>query len=144
MPQTVKLHYIVPPDDFTRAGEASSAVKKTLKQLGMNPEMVRRVAIAMYEGEINMVIHAHGGEIDVEVSPEKVDMVLADQGPGIENIDLAMQAGYSTAPEEVRNLGFGAGMGLPNMKKYTDEMRIESEPGVGTRVYMSVHAPGNS
>lgn len=144
MPQTVKLHYIVPPDDFTRAGEASSAVKKTLKQLGMNPEMVRRVAIAMYEGEINMVIHAHGGEIDVEVSPERVDMVLADQGPGIENIDLAMQAGYSTAPEEVRNLGFGAGMGLPNMKKYTDEMRIESELGVGTRVYMSVYAPGNS
>lgn len=134
----VTLHYVVPPDDFTRAGEASSAVKKTLKQIGMNPDVIRRVAIAMYEGEINMVIHAHGGEITVDVTPDRVDMVLADEGPGIADIERAMQAGYSTAPEEVRNLGFGAGMGLPNMKKYTDEMTVESTLGVGTTVRMSV------
>lgn len=134
----VTLHYVVPPDDFTRAGEASSAVKKTLKQIGMNPDVIRRVAIAMYEGEINMVIHAHGGEITVDVTPERVDIVLADEGPGIADIERAMQAGYSTAPEEVRNLGFGAGMGLPNMKKYTDEMTVESTLGVGTTVRMSV------
>ncbi len=134
----VTLHYVVPPDDFTRAGEASSAVKKTLKQIGMNPDVIRRVAIAMYEGEINMVIHAHGGEITVDVAPDRVDMVLADEGPGIADIERAMQAGYSTAPEEVRNLGFGAGMGLPNMKKYTDEMTVESTLGVGTTVRMSV------
>lgn len=141
MGESIKLSYEVPGDDFTRAGEASSAVKKTLKKLGMHPEVVRRVAIAMYEGEINMVIHAHGGEITVEITPQRVEMVLADHGPGIEDIQRAMQAGYSTAPEEVRNLGFGAGMGLPNMKKYTDEMRIETQPGVGTTVYMTVLNP---
>jgi serine/threonine-protein kinase RsbT len=139
--EPVKLRYTVPPDDFTRAGEASSAVKKTLKKLGIHPDVVRRVAIAMYEGEINMVIHAQGGEITVEIHPDRVEMVLADRGPGIKDINLAMQAGYSTAPEEVRNLGFGAGMGLPNMKKYTDEMRLESTPGVGTTVSMTVRNP---
>jgi serine/threonine-protein kinase RsbT len=138
---SVKLNYVVPPDDFTRAGEASSAVKKTLKKLGIHPDVIRRVAIAMYEGEINMVIHAQGGEITVEIYPDRVVMVLADRGPGIANIDLAMQAGYSTAPEEVRNLGFGAGMGLPNMKKYTDEMQVESTLGVGTTVSMTVYNP---
>ncbi|MCI8622681.1 MAG: anti-sigma regulatory factor [Provencibacterium sp.] len=141
MAEPVKLRYTVPPDDFTRAGEASSAVKKTLKKLGIHPDVVRRVAIAMYEGEINMVIHAQGGEITVEIHPDRVEMVLADRGPGIKDINLAMQAGYSTAPEEVRNLGFGAGMGLPNMKKYTDEMRLESTPGVGTTVSMTVRNP---
>ncbi|MCI8443123.1 MAG: anti-sigma regulatory factor [Provencibacterium sp.] len=141
MADSVKLNYVVPPDDFTRAGEASSAVKKTLKKLGIHPDVIRRVAIAMYEGEINMVIHAQGGEITVEIYPDRVVMVLADRGPGIANIDLAMQAGYSTAPEEVRNLGFGAGMGLPNMKKYTDEMQVESTLGVGTTVSMTVYNP---
>lgn len=145
MAQTVKLHYVVPPDDFTRAGEASSAVKKALKQIGVAPDVVRRVAIAMYEGEINMVIHANGGDIDVEIAPERVDMVLADNGPGIEDIDQAMKEGFSTAPEEVRNLGFGAGMGLPNMKKYTDEMAVTSELGVGTTVRMTVkNAPAQA
>lgn len=136
--EEVKLHYQVPADDFTRAGEASSAVKKALKQLGVAPETVRRVAIAMYEGEINMVIHAHGGDIDVTIAPDRVDMVLADRGPGIKDIPKAMQEGFSTAPEAVRNLGFGAGMGLPNMKKYTDEMTVESVPDVGTTVRMAV------
>ena len=141
MDDSVKLNYVVPPNDFTRAGEASSAVKKTLKKLGIHPDVIRRVAIAMYEGEINMVIHAQGGEINVEIYPDRVEMVLADRGPGIADISLAMQAGYSTAPEEVRNLGFGAGMGLPNMKKYTDEMHVESTLGVGTTVSMTVHNP---
>lgn len=139
MDDKITLHFDVDGDDFTRAGEASAAVKKTLKKMGMPPEVVRKVVIALYEGEINMVIHADGGVIDVEISPDKIDMVLADVGKGIENIDLAMQEGYSTAPDEVRSLGFGAGMGLPNMKKYTDDMRIESTVGVGTTVYMSVN-----
>ena len=99
------FHYIVPGDDFTRAGEASSSVKKKLKQLGYDPDATRRVAIAMYEGEINMVIHAGGGEIDVDVSPAQVDVVMADQGPGIADVEKAMQEGYSTAPDNVRSLG---------------------------------------
>ena len=139
MPGEIKLVHKVPPDDFTRAGEASSSVKKTLKQLGVSPEVIRKVAIAMYEGEINMVIHANGGEIETKIYPDKVEMVLKDTGPGIADIDKAMEAGYSTAPEEVRNLGFGAGMGLPNMKRYTDEMTIESVVGEGTTVRMNVY-----
>lgn len=135
---TIVMSYEVPADDFTRAGEASSSVKSKLKKMGVDPNIIRKVAIAMYEGEINMVIHASGGRIDVTVSPEEIEMVLTDQGPGIEDIELAMQAGYSTAPDNIRALGFGAGMGLPNMKKYTDEMIIESVVGVGTTVRMKV------
>ncbi|WP_283245950.1 ATP-binding protein [Ligaoa zhengdingensis] len=131
--------YTVPGDDFTRAGEASSSIKKTLKKIGVAPDVIRRVAIAMYEGEINMVIHAHGGQITVEISSDQIDMTLADTGPGIPNIELAMQEGWSTAPDDVRSLGFGAGMGLPNMKKYTDEMTVESTVGVGTTVRMRVY-----
>ena len=133
------FHYIVPGDDFTRAGEASSSVKKKLKQLGYDPDATRRVAIAMYEGEINMVIHAGGGEIDVDVSPAQVDVVMADQGPGIADVEKAMQEGYSTAGPTARELGFGAGMGLPNMKKYSDEFDIQSTVGVGTTVKMLVN-----
>ena len=139
MSAPVILKYSVPGDDFTRAGEASSAVKKALKKLGVAPDVIRKVAIAMYEGEINMVIHADGGEITVEITPEYVNMVLADTGPGIADIDLAMKEGYSTAPDNVRSLGFGAGMGLPNKKKYTDEMKVESQVGVGTTVTMRVY-----
>ncbi len=138
MPQTIHFQYIVPGDDFTRAGEASSSVKKALKKIGIHPEAIRKVAIAMYEGEINMVIHAHGGVIDVDISPDEIRMVLTDHGPGIENIELAMQEGWSTAPDDVRSLGFGAGMGLPNMKKYTDDMTVESTLGQGTTVRMTV------
>ena len=138
MSQTISFHYDVPSDDFTRAGEASSSIKKALKQVGLAPDIIRNVAIAMYEGEINMVIHAGGGQIDVDIAPDAVRMVLKDQGPGIQDISLAMQAGWSTAPDDVRSLGFGAGMGLPNMKKYTDEMKIESTVGVGTTVSMTV------
>lgn len=138
MSDSLELKYTVDANDFTRAGEASKQVKKTLKTMGMPPEIVRRISIAIYEGEINMVIHANGGEITVTVSDEDIKMVLADQGPGIPDVEKAMQAGYSTAAENVRNLGFGAGMGLPNMKKYTDEMSIETEKDVGTTVTMRV------
>lgn len=138
MKDQLMVHYDVPADDFTRAGEASSNVKSMLKQMGVKPETIRKVAIAMYEGEINMVIHAGGGEIEVTISPEDILMVLRDNGPGIDDIDLAMQAGYSTAPDNIRALGFGAGMGLPNMKKYSDEMQIKSAVGIGTTVTMKV------
>ncbi len=138
MSNQIHLTYQVSSDDFTRAGEASSDVKSKLKQMGVSPEAVRKVAIAMYEGEINMVIHAEGGTIEVTISEDEILMVLADKGPGIPDIKLAMQAGYSTAPDNVRALGFGAGMGLPNMKKYSDEMDIRTELGIGTTVMMKV------
>ena len=133
---SLPLHFTVLGDDFTCAGEASSKVKNKLKQLGYNSEAIRRAAIAMYEGEINMVIR--GGEIFVEVYPDHIDIKMEDKGPGIENIEQAMQEGYSTAPANVRALGFGAGMGLPNIKKYTDSLHIESEVGKGTTIYMTV------
>jgi anti-sigma regulatory factor (Ser/Thr protein kinase) len=138
MDNILKLKYDVDGDDFTRAGEASASVKKTLKKMGVPADIIRKAAIALYEGEINMVIHADGGEIEVDISSNKIIMILKDKGKGIENIELAMQEGYSTAPDEVRSLGFGAGMGLPNMKKYSDEMRIESTLNIGTTVYMTV------
>ena len=137
----MKLHYDVPGDDFTRAGEASGAVKRVLKQLGFPPDLIRRVAIAMYEGEINMVIHAGGGEADVEILPDSVSIVLTDRGPGIPDIDLAMQEGWSTAPDNIRTLGFGAGMGLPNIKKYTDQMDIQTEIGSGTTMTLIIQVP---
>lgn len=139
MDDAIVLTYDISPDDFTRAGEASSDVKGKLKQMGVSPEAVRKVAIAMYEGEINMVIHAKGGKLTVTITPVQIEMVLADVGPGIPDIEMAMKAGYSTAPDEVRSLGFGAGMGLPNMKKYTDDMKIETELGVGTTITMAVN-----
>ena len=138
MADVIALTYDISPDDFTRAGEASSDVKSKLKQVGVTPAAIRKVAIAMYEGEINMVIHAEGGKITVEISPAEIRMILADKGPGIPDVEQAMQAGWSTAPDEVRSLGFGAGMGLPNMKKYTDEMSVETEIGVGTTITMVV------
>ncbi|MCQ2517195.1 MAG: ATP-binding protein [Lachnospiraceae bacterium] len=138
MPDVMELVYEVSNEDFTRAGEASSDVKRKLKKLGIPSDVIRRVSIALYEGEINMVIHAYGGKVTVTISEEAITMVLADKGPGIPDIDKAMEAGYSTAPDNVRNLGFGAGMGLPNMKKNSDEMNIETQIGVGTTVTMTV------
>ena len=138
MEDAIVLTYDISADDFTRAGEASSDVKRKLKQMGVDPEAIRKVAIAMYEGEINMVIHASGGLITVEITPQQIKMILADVGPGIPDVELAMQAGYSTAPDEIRSLGFGAGMGLPNMKKYSDQMEIDTRLGEGTTITMTV------
>ncbi len=138
MSNAIHLHYEVSGEDFTRAGEASGMVKKRLKSLGYNPDAIRRVAIAMYEAEINMVIHADGGFCDVDIYPDRVEILLSDHGPGIPDVDKAMQEGYSTAPDNVRSLGFGAGMGLPNIKKYSDEMRIETTIGVGTNLYLTI------
>lgn len=133
---SIKQSYIVDGNDFVSCGHASEAVKRTLKELGMPSELIRRVSIAMYEGEINMVIHAEGGVADVEIFSDGVHIYLRDHGKGIADIEQAMQEGFSTATEDIRELGFGAGMGLPNMKKYADEMRIDTQIGVGTTVYL--------
>lgn len=138
MGELIELQYTVPGDDFTRAGEASADLKSRLKLLGVPPEAVRKVAIALYEGEINLAIHAGGGKIDVSIADSLVSMTLSDTGPGIADLELAMSEGFSTAPDEVRSLGFGAGMGLPNMKKYSDTFDIRSTVGVGTVVQMGV------
>lgn len=138
MSKPILLKFNVDGDNFVSAGEASEEVKKTLKQLGLPSDIIRKVAIAMYEGEINMVIHADGGTAEVYIYEDKIDIILTDVGKGIENIELAMKEGYSTAPDDVRSLGFGAGMGLPNMKKYTDILEIESKVNKGTKVYMTV------
>ncbi len=135
----IQLHYEIDGNDFQSAGEASTDLKKRLKALGMPSDVVRRAAIALYEGEINLVIHAGGGRIDVVVSPEQIQMDLADEGPGIPDIELAMREGYSTASSKVRELGFGAGMGLANMKKHTDAFALESEVGKGTHIQMQVN-----
>ena len=138
MSDNLVFKYKVEGDDFTSAGQASVQVKKNLRQLGLDAETIRRVSIAMYEGEINMVIHAGGGIAEVHVCEDHIEIILDDKGPGIKDIEQAMQAGYSTAPDSIRSLGFGAGMGLPNMKRYTDHMEIRSEVGKGTSILMRV------
>ncbi len=138
MNEAVRFHFLVDGEDFTSAGQASVTVKKNLRKLGILPEIIRKISIAMYEGEINMVIHAGGGEAEVLVYEDRIEMILTDHGPGIANIEQAMQEGFSTAPDNVRSLGFGAGMGLPNMKRYTDDMKIESVVGEGTTITMVV------
>ncbi len=139
MSEGLSFHFDVDGENFTSAGQASVQIKKNLRQLGLPPEIIRRVSIAMYEGEINMVIHAGGGHAEVRVDEQAIEIILEDKGPGIADIDQAMQAGFSTAPDTIRSLGFGAGMGLPNMKRYTDHMEIESEVGKGTRITMRVN-----
>jgi len=139
MSDILNFHFLVDGEDFTSAGQASVHVKKNLRQLGLPPEIIRRVSIAMYEGEINMVIHAGGGEADVNVTEDYVEIILRDNGPGIKNIEQAMQEGYSTATDNIRSLGFGAGMGLPNMKRYSDHMHIDSVVGQGTNITMRVN-----
>ena len=139
MSDELVFHFDIDGEDFTSAGQASVQIKKNLRQLGLPSDVIKRVSIAMYEGEINMVVHARGGKADVTVSEDCIEIKLMDEGPGIKNIDQAMQEGFSTASDEVRSLGFGAGMGLPNMKRYTDEMEIESTVGAGTTVTMKVY-----
>ena len=139
MSDELVFRFDVDGDDFTSAGQASVQVKRNLRQIGIDPETIRRVSIAMYEGEINMVIHAGGGIAEVRVSEDCITIILDDKGPGIKDIEKAMQEGYSTAPDEIRSLGFGAGMGLPNMKRHTDSIDIQSTVGVGTRITMKVN-----
>jgi Anti-sigma regulatory factor (Ser/Thr protein kinase) len=135
----MRLNYPVRGGDLLGAGEASAATKVALRKLGLDAETIRRISICMYEGEINMVIHAEGGEIDVDIDLDKVTLTLRDRGPGIPDIEKAMQEGYSTAGTEARDLGFGAGMGLPNMKRYADGIQVETKLGVGTTVTMHVN-----
>lgn len=139
MNDSLIFRFDVDGEDFTSAGQASVQIKKNLRQLGLDTEIIRKVSIAMYEGEINMVIHAGGGVATVAMMEGYIEIKLEDKGPGIKDIEMAMMEGYSTAPDNVRSLGFGAGMGLPNMKRYTDYMHIESELGVGTTVTMRVN-----
>ena len=138
MSEHINFHFTVDGENFVSAGQASVQVKKNLRELGLSPEVIRKVSIAMYEGEINMVIHANGGTADVDVYEDRVVITLDDRGPGIADVSLAMQEGYSTATDRVRSLGFGAGMGLPNMKRYTDDMSIETEVGFGTKITMTI------
>jgi len=136
----VKLRFEVSDEDFSLAGRASSELKRVLARLGFGPETVRRASVAAYEGEINMVIHAGGGVFEAEIETDRIVLNLDDSGPGIPDIGLAMTEGWSTAPERYRELGFGAGMGLPNMKRNCDEFDIRSEVGVGTWVHMVIKA----
>jgi anti-sigma regulatory factor (Ser/Thr protein kinase) len=139
MSEAVKLRFAVDGDDFTSAGQASVQVKKSLRQLGISPEIIRKVSIAMYEAEINTIIHGGGGECEAEIEGKSIRVTFSDNGPGIANLDLAMQEGYSTAGDRIRELGFGAGMGLPNIKKYTDDMLIDTAPGKGTTITLIVN-----
>jgi len=133
------LEYDIPCGDFLVAGKASSEVKRALSQLGVSSQIVRRVAVATYEAEMNIVIHSLGGKMSLRITPQKVNILCEDKGPGITDIDLAMQEGYSTAPDKIRELGFGAGMGLPNIKRCSDEFAIQSVPGKGTKVEMTIY-----
>ena len=136
--ETIRLVYPVEGGDLIEAGEASSKMKLTLKKLGLPQDVIRRASICMYEGEINMVIHADGGQAEVEVDANQIVIRMTDTGPGIPDVEQAMQEGWSTAPDNVRSLGFGAGMGLPNMKRYSDEMTIDTEVGKGTTVTVKI------
>ena len=138
MSDRIVWNYLVEGGDLAQAGEASSKMKMALRQLGLAPDVIRKAAICMYEGEINMVIHANGGEATVEVGMNDILITMADKGPGIADIEQAMEEGFSTAGDVARDLGFGAGMGLPNMERYSDEMTVESTVGVGTTVRMKI------
>ena len=132
------LEYQVFEADFVNAGAASSAIKKTLKQLNVNPQIVKRVVVALYEAEVNAIAHAYGGMIYADIEADKIIVKVVDKGPGIPDIEWAMQEGNSTASPEVRNMGFGAGMGLPNIQKNVDRLDVQSTVGVGTTVEMEV------
>ncbi|NLP15339.1 MAG: anti-sigma regulatory factor [Clostridium sp.] len=135
----IRRNFVIPADDFTAAGEASSSVKKMLIQLGVDPQKVKKTAISMYEAEINAVIHANGGSASVEIDRNRVFIKIQDKGPGIPDLELAMKEGYTTAPDVIREMGFGAGMGLPNMKRYADLLEIKTEVGKGTTVEITVY-----
>ncbi|HHX18701.1 MAG TPA: anti-sigma regulatory factor [Clostridium sp.] len=130
--------FVIPANDFAAAGEASSSMKRMLAQLGVDPLIVKKTAISMYEAEMNAVIHAGGGKAFVEIDSEKILIKIKDKGPGIPDVDMAMVEGYSTAPDEIREQGFGAGMGLPNIKRYSDRLDITTEVGKGTTVEITI------
>ena len=135
----MQLEYTVIEGDFVNAGSASSSIKKTLKQLNVSPSIIKRVVVALYEAEVNAIAHAYGGVITADISSNSIVISVADKGPGIPDIDWAMQEGNSTASPEVRDMGFGAGMGLPNIKKNVDRLDVQSTVGVGTTVTMEVN-----
>jgi anti-sigma regulatory factor (Ser/Thr protein kinase) len=135
----MNFEFNVEGGNFTKAGTASSQLKKILKQLNVDSKVIKRIVVALYEAEVNIVAHAYSGKVIIDISTNRIDMVLEDEGPGIPDIDLAMQQGYSTASSAVREMGFGAGMGLPNMKNNCDELTITSEVGKGTIVKMAVY-----
>ncbi len=130
--------FTITGNDFEHGGDASSAVKAAMKDLGLDPALVRRLSIANFEAEMNVVMYARDAEMQLVITPSVVRVVVADRGPGIEDIALAMQEGYSTATAEMRARGFGAGMGLPNIKRSTDKFEIDSVPGVGTTLRYEV------
>ncbi len=130
--ECIKQEFKVVGGDFMNAGKASSEVKKMMTQLGIPHTIIKRTVIALYEAEVNIVAHAEEGSITANICEDHIELVLKDKGPGIQDINKAMEAGYSTASEEVRSMGFGAGMGLPNIKKNSDDFFIESEMGIGT------------
>jgi len=132
----IELRFSIEGGDFDRAGTASSETKKILKQLNIDPKVIKRTVVALYEGEVNIAAHAYRGEVLVTVSDHQIQAVLKDEGPGIPDISRAMLEGFSTASPKVREMGFGAGMGLPNMKKNADQLQVESTPGIGTIVKM--------
>lgn len=133
----LKYDYEVERYDFTRAGEASSAIKARLKKLGLNTDLVRRISIASYESEINIIIHSYGGTLTLYISADKIIIIAQDSGPGIDDIDLAMKEGFTTASDTAREYGFGAGMGLPNIKRYCDKLEIQSSKGGTTTITMT-------
>lgn len=133
----MKFEYHVEGGDFLNAGNASGNIKKVLKKLNVDSSVLKRVVVALYEAEVNIVAHAYRGNITADISPQKIEIVLDDEGPGIPDIGLAMQQGYSTASTKVREMGFGAGMGLPNIKANTDDLKIESVVGKGTKITLS-------
>lgn len=132
----IELRFSIEGGDFDRAGIASSETKKILKQLNIDPKVIKRAVVALYEGEVNIAAHAYHGEVRVKVNDHQIEATLKDEGPGIPDIDRAMLEGFSTASPKVREMGFGAGMGLPNMKKNADQLKVESVPGAGTTVKM--------
>ena len=136
--QDIKYVFSVDKDDFVRAGEASSNIKKILRQLGIDSGVIRNISIATYEAEMNIVIHSLGGHIELEITPGVIKITASDRGPGIADVNLAMQEGYSTATDKIREMGFGAGMGLPNMKKCSDRFCMSSSSGKGTVISMEV------
>ncbi|MGI6425060.1 MAG: ATP-binding protein [Tepidanaerobacteraceae bacterium] len=135
----MRLTYDIIGNDFNNAGKAAEQAKRVLKQIGIDSSIIRKVSVSAYEAEMNIVIHAHKGQLIFSITPKYIELIAKDQGPGIPDIQKAMQEGYSTAPDRIRELGFGAGMGLPNMNRFSDLFEIDSEVGKGTKVRMVIN-----